>query len=254
MTGSKRRVRSPAYRRPLVLGLLVLGLLVLGRVAPIGEWLVVGSTQLRQCGAWGAVAFLCAYVLGALLFVPAAMFTTVGGYAYGATWGALLGIPCTALSAFIVFFLARTVLRKNVESWLERDPRFAVVDALLVKYGARAVVLLRFSPISPFSILNYGFGLTGLKGAHYFIATCLGTIPGSIFYAQLGAVAPHLGCLAEGRLPEGGYVQTVSLITGLVLTAGVGVWLSVMARRQLRAAMADRETPAAAANANGHGS
>lgn len=232
MSDTKRSFLVSA-RRPIGLLVLVVLLLLVGRVAPVGEWLVAGSTQLRHAGVWGALGFFAAYALGAFLFVPAAMFTSVGGYAYGATWGALLAIPATAVSAFLVFFLSRTVLRRNVEGWLGRDPRFLVVDALLAKFGARAVVLLRFSPVSPFSILNYGFGLTGIKPVHYFVATCLGTIPGSIFYAQLGAVAPHLGCLAEGRLPEGGYFQTISLIVGLVLTACVGIWLSVMAKRAL---------------------
>lgn len=222
--------------RPLGLLVFVILLLLLGRVAPVGEWLVAGSTQLRHAGVWGAVGFFLAYTLGAFLFVPAAMLTSVGGYAYGATWGALIAIPGTAVSAFLVFYLSRTVLRQSVERWLGRDPRFVAVDRLLARFGARAVVLLRFSPISPFSVLNYGFGLTGIKPTHYFVATCLGTIPGSIFYAQLGAVAPHLGCIAEGRLPEGGYFQTVSLILGLILTACVGIWLSVLAKRALAVA------------------
>lgn len=235
MSDPKRRFIRSAYR-PIGLAVFVIVLLLLGRMAPVGEWLLAGSTQLRHAGVWGALGFFLAYTLGAFLFVPAAMFTSVGGYAYGATWGALLAIPGTAVSAFLVFFLSRTVLRESVERWLGRDPRFVALDALLAKFGARAVVLLRFSPISPFSVLNYGFGLTGIKSTHYFVATCLGTIPGSIFYAQLGAVAPHLGCIAEGRLPEGGYFQTLSLIVGLLLTAGVGIWLSVLAKRALAAA------------------
>jgi uncharacterized membrane protein YdjX (TVP38/TMEM64 family) len=234
LSGSKRPLIGSTHR-PFGLLVFVVLLLLLGRVAPVGEWLVAGSMQLRNAGVWGALGFFFAYALGAFLFVPAAMLTSVGGYAYGATWGALLAIPATAVSAFLVFLLSRTVLRKYIESWLGRDVRFVAVDTLLARFGARAVVLLRLSPVSPFSILNYGFGLTGIKSTHYFVATCIGTIPGSIFYAQLGAVAPHLGCIAEGRLPEGGYLQSISLIGGLVLTACVGLWLSILAKRALAA-------------------
>lgn len=237
-TIARLKARRPwsAYRRPLILLAIVVALVLVGRVVPIGAWLAAASAHLRQAGTWGALLFLCSYLIGSLLFVPAAMFTSVAGYTFGATWGTLIGIPGTAVSAFAVFWLSRTLLRRTVEQWLKDDPRFLIVDRLLAKLGARAVVLLRFSPVSPFSILNYAFGLTGIPKSHYLIATTLGTIPGSIFYAQLGAAAPHLGCIIEGKLPDGGVIQTVSLLVGLVLTAAVGIWLSIVAKRALATA------------------
>lgn len=232
---SKAKRGLAAYRRPLALVAVLVGLLWVGRIVPIGAWLAAVSEHLRQAGAWGALLFVLSYVVGAFLFVPAAMLTSVAGYTFGIVWGTLIAIPGTALSGFAVFWLSRTLLRRTVEHWLKDDPRFIIVDQLLARFGARAIVLLRLSPVSPFSILNYAFGLTGIPKSHYLIATTLGTIPGSIFYAQLGAAAPHLGSIVEGRLPDGGYIQTVSLLVGLVLTAAVGIWLSVMAKRALAA-------------------
>jgi uncharacterized membrane protein YdjX (TVP38/TMEM64 family) len=223
-----------ALRRPLLLLIALIAFVALGRVLPIGTWLVAGSSYLRGAGAVGIVGFILAYSLGALLFVPAAMFTFVAGFSLGASRGVLVAIPGIATSSFLVFLLARTLLRKNVEGWLSKDPRFLVLDRLLARLGPRAVVLLRFSPISPFSILNYAFGLTGIPKRHYLVATCIGTIPGSVFFAQLGAVAPHLGCIAEGRLPDGGLAQTIMLLIGLTLTALVGLWLGIVAKRSLR--------------------
>ncbi|HEY5955708.1 MAG TPA: VTT domain-containing protein, partial [Polyangiaceae bacterium] len=141
--------------RPVIFGLLVITLLVVGRVVPVGWWLESSSQQLRHSGALGAVIFVLGYSLGALLFVPSAMFTFVAGFTYGAFVGTLIGIPGIATSALLVFALSRTLLRKPVESWLRRDPRFVAVDRLIARLGARAVVLLRLSPISPFSVLNY---------------------------------------------------------------------------------------------------
>jgi uncharacterized membrane protein YdjX (TVP38/TMEM64 family) len=236
-------LRLTALRRPVLLLLTLAAFLAIGRVLPIGDWLVASSSYLRHTGSIGIVGFILAYTVGAFLFVPAAMFTFVAGFSLGAGYGVLVAIPGIATSSFLVFLLARTLLRKNVEGWLSRDPRFLVLDRLLARLGPRAVVLLRFSPISPFSILNYAFGLTGIPKRHYLVATCIGTIPGSIFFAQLGAVAPHLGCIAEGRLPDGGLAQTIMLLVGLVLTALVGLWLAVIAKRALHDAEMPKDTP-----------
>lgn len=209
---------------------LVVALAVLGRFVPVGAWLTSLVTALRGAGVAGAILFMLAYTPGALLFVPSAMFTFAAGFAYGPYWAVLIAVPAIAFSSWVVFILSRTVLRKTIEQWLGRDPRFAVLDSLLTRFGPKAVVLLRFSPLSPFSVLNFAFGLTGMKSVHYLFASAIGTIPGVIFYSQLGALAPQLDDIANGKLPAGGRTQTYFLCAGLVLTVIVAVWLGRMAK------------------------
>jgi uncharacterized membrane protein YdjX (TVP38/TMEM64 family) len=210
-----------------------LSLLALGRLLPVGKWLLSLVSLLRGAGAIGGLLFVLAYTPGAIFFVPSAMFNFAAGFAYGPVWGALIAIPGIALSSCIVFALTRTVLRKPVEQWLRRDPRFRAIDHLLTRFGPKSVVLLRFSPLSPFSVLNFAFGLTGMKSLHYFIATAIGAAPGAIFYSQLGALAPHLDELVNGRLPQGGRFQTYYLCFGLVLTLFVALWLGRLAKRAM---------------------
>ncbi len=236
--------RLAAWKRPVALLALLLSLLLVGRIAPVGAWLVAASTHLRQAGLVGALLYVLAYAPGALLFVPSAMFTFVAGFTFGAWRGALLGIPGIGIASMAVFLLSRTLLRTHVEHWLARDPRFNSLDQLLVELGPRAVVLLRLSPLSPFSVLNYAFGLTAIPTGQYFLATCIGTLPGSIFYAQLGAIAPSLAGIAEGRLPDAGRAQTYLLLFGLLITAAVALWLGRVAKRTLAQAQLPRaETP-----------
>jgi uncharacterized membrane protein YdjX (TVP38/TMEM64 family) len=227
----------------LVLGVLVVAMAALGRILPVGRWLSGLVDTLRDAGAWGMGLFLLAYTPAALFFVPSALLTFAAGFAYGALWGTLLAIPAIAISAWCVFLLTRTVLRDWVIEWLGRDPRFLALDGLLTRFGPKAVVLLRFSPVSPFSILNFAFGLTGMKSSHYLLASAIGAIPGAAFYAQLGALAPHMDAIVKGRLPEGGRTQTLFLAAGLCLTVGVALWLGRMAKAALadtRKAKADQ--------------
>lgn len=234
MTDPRKRPGAFTHcKRPLSLLVLGLALLLFGRVAPVGSWLVSAASHLQHAGLVGALLFVVGYVLGALLFVPASMFTFVAGFTFGAFSGALVGIPGIVLSSMAVFLLARSLLRSNVERWLAHDPRFVTIDLLLTKLGSRVVVLLRLSPLSPFSVLNYAFGLTAIPTSKYFVATCIGTLPGAFFFAQLGAAAPSLAAIAEGRLPDAGRAQTYLLLAGLVLTAIVGLWLARIAKSAL---------------------
>jgi uncharacterized membrane protein YdjX (TVP38/TMEM64 family) len=217
----------------VILGVLVAAMAALGRLLPVGRWLSSLVDTLRDSGAWGMALFLLAYTPAALFFVPSAVLTFAAGFAYGALWGTLLAIPAIAISAWAVFVLTRTVLRDWVVEWLGRDPRFLALDGLLTRFGPKAVVLLRFSPVSPFSILNFAFGLTGMKSHHYLLASAIGAIPGAAFYAQLGALAPHMDAIVQGRLPEGGRTQTIFLAFGLCLTIGVALWLGKMAKTAL---------------------
>lgn len=233
-----------AWKRPVALLLLLLSLLLVGRIAPVGAWLVAASTHLRQAGLVGALLYVLAYTPGALLFVPSAIFTFVAGFTFGTWRGALLGIPGIGIASMVVFLLSRTLLRAHVERWLASDPRFSTLDQVLTDLGPRAVVLLRLSPLSPFSVLNYAFGLTAIPTGQYFLATCIGTLPGSIFYAQLGAIAPSLARIAEGRLPDAGRAQTYLLLFGLLVTAAVTLWLGRVAKHALaQAQLPNAETP-----------
>jgi uncharacterized membrane protein YdjX (TVP38/TMEM64 family) len=229
--------------RFVILSVLVVVLAVLGRVLPIRGWLLSLFSALRDAGPFGVFLFILTYTPGAVFFIPSAMFTFAAGFTYGPLWGALIAIPGIALSSCIIFMLARTVLRKPVEQWLRGDPRIRAVDHLLTRFGPKAVILLRFSPLSPFNILNFAFGLTGMKPLHYFVATSIGAAPGAIFYAQLGALTPHLDELASGRIPAGGQLQTYYLGFGICLTLVVAIWLGRLAKRALAHPEEELEVP-----------
>ena len=59
------------------------------------------------------------------------------------------------------------------------------LDKAVGEQGAVVVLLTRLSPIFPFSLLNYGLGLTQVKLSHYVLASWLGMIPGTVLYVYL---------------------------------------------------------------------
>lgn len=54
------------------------------------------------------------------------------------------------------------------------------------------VLLLRISPLTPYSLLNYLLSITKMSGFKYFISTTIGMIPGTAMYCYLGTTARNI--------------------------------------------------------------
>ena len=67
------------------------------------------------------------------------------------------------------------------------------------QHGAVIVALTRLLPIFPFNLLNYAFGLTGVRFWTYALWSFLCMIPGVILYV-VGADALYQG-IVMGRVP-----------------------------------------------------
>ena len=63
------------------------------------------------------------------------------------------------------------------------------IDEAVAREGWKIVLLTRLSPVFPFNLLNYAFGLTRVSLKHYFFASWLGMIPGTMMYVYIGSLA-----------------------------------------------------------------
>lgn len=57
------------------------------------------------------------------------------------------------------------------------------------------VMLARLTPVFPFLIGNYAFGITRIPTAHYLGASLVGTIPSTALYTYLGTLLGDLAIL-----------------------------------------------------------
>lgn len=62
------------------------------------------------------------------------------------------------------------------------------IDRAVSQEGWKIVGLLRLTPLVPFNLQNYLFGITSIGLLPYAAATFLGIIPGTILYVYLGAL------------------------------------------------------------------
>lgn len=207
---------------------------------PIAAWSRTAVTWVRSAGGLGVFAFVFLYVAAALLLVPGSVLTLGAGFAYGPLWGSVLVVPTSWVPAALGFALARSGLRGWVERKVEGRPRFAAIDRAVGGDGFRIVLLLRLSPIVPYSLLNYALGLTKIKPGDYLLASALGMLPGTILYVYLGSLADAAADLSAGSGAAADPWRRALYWGGLGAAALVTVLITRAARRALR-----HELPAA---------
>lgn len=227
--------RRPA---PLLLGVLVvIGLLVALRTLPVNRWLLDFVAWVRGAGTTGIAVFVLAYVLACVLFLPGSILTLGAGFAYGVALGTPIVWLAANLGAFAAFLLGRTVAREWIAGRVRSNPRFAAIDRAVARQGLRVVLLTRLSPVFPFSLLNYAFGLTAVRLRDYVLGSLVGMVPGTLMYVYLGSLITSVTELAAGR-PSGGGLERAFYVFGLIATIAVTVVITRVARRALAEATA----------------
>lgn len=172
-------------------------------------------------GPAGQAAFIALYAVACTAFLPASLLTLGAGAAFGLRRGFLLVSAGATLGACVSFLVGRHLLRAWVSRKLERFPAFAAVSGAVGQEGWKVVLLTRLSPVLPFSLLNYGYGLTSVRFGEYTLASWLGMMPGTLLYVYLGAAAGEAARAgSRSRTPA----EWALFGAGLAATAAA-VWL-----------------------------
>jgi uncharacterized membrane protein YdjX (TVP38/TMEM64 family) len=194
----------------------------------VKDWLENLTRSLDGLGALGGVFYALAYVAAALLFVPGIILTIGAGALFGLGWGMVIVSIASTSAAALAFLIARHVARKRVAKLVARDRRFEAIDRAIAERGWTIVLLLRLSPLVPFSLSNYLYGLTSVPFLRYVAASWAGMLPGTFLYVSLGSAGRSLGA-GGGKSPW----EWALLGAGLAATAAVTLLLTRMARKQL---------------------
>jgi uncharacterized membrane protein YdjX (TVP38/TMEM64 family) len=203
-------------------------LIVAARLLPIQEWLQSFEAWVKEMGPSGVILYGAVYVAAVVLFVPGIVLTLGAGFLFGLGWGIVVVSIASTVAAALAFLIARYVARGAVERLARKDPRFAAIDRAIGKEGWKVVALLRLSPLVPFSLSNYLYGLTSVKFVHYVATSWAAMIPATVLYVYLGAAGRTIG-QGMRRSPW----EWAFLAVGLAATAAVTVLLTRVARREL---------------------
>jgi uncharacterized membrane protein YdjX (TVP38/TMEM64 family) len=185
---------------------------------------------IRDQGAAGIAVFVGVYILATVLFIPGSILTLGAGVVYGVVQGTIWVSLASTAGATAAFLVGRYLARDWVAAKVQGNPRFAAIDEAVGREGWKIVGLTRLSPIFPFNLLNYAYGLTKVKLGHYFLASWIGMLPGTVMYVYLGSVLGSLAAIGERSRTT---VDWVIYGVGLVATVTVTIFVTRIARRAL---------------------
>ena len=211
----------------------VAALIAMGRLLHLNEAAGRALSWVSSLGAWGPVAYAIAYVLACVLLVPGSVLTLGAGALFGVAEGTAVVLVSATAGATCSFLIGRHIARGWVERKLSGDPRFAALDSAVAREGWKVVGLTRLSPLFPFVLLNYAYGLTGVRLRDYFLATLVGMLPGTLMYVYIGSLAAGvagLGGAGQARTP----LEWALYGLGLAATAAVAVIVGRMAKSALK--------------------
>lgn len=224
----------PQSRRGGIVLFAAIVLLLLFFTTDLKQGLQDALKFIDSLGPWGPVLFVALYVLACVLLIPGSILTLGAGALFGVVKGTVLVSLGSVLGAVLAFLIGRHFTRNWVEAKLKAYPRFAAIDQAVSGDGWKIVFLTRLSPLFPFALLNYAFGLTKVSLRDYVTASAIGMLPGTILYVYLGSLAAA-GATDTGRSPA----QWALLIVGLLATIVVTVMITTRARAALNQKLAD---------------
>ena len=140
----------------------------------------------ENAGSGSVYLFVGAHIIANAIGVPGTLLVVVGGAVYGLWWGTLWSVIGATLGAIAAFFLARYLLYDWFKRRFYQHTVLKRLNKMLCADSLRCVLTVRFSPISPFNVVNFAFGLTPVPAPTYALGTLVGIIPGTLAYTSLG--------------------------------------------------------------------
>lgn len=228
LTETARRLAGPTKWVSLIA--IALSLLVLGTVLPLQQLIEALRGWIDDLGIWGPVAYGAIYVVATVLLLPGLILTIAAGAIFGLVTGTIVVSLASTTGVALAFLIARYLARRRVEAFAADRPRFAAVDRAIAEGGWKVVAMLRLSPVVPFNLQNYMYGLTSIRFWTCVLTSWVAMLPGTFMYVYIGHVT---GIVASGER-ERTVAEWIALGVGLAATVAVTIYVTKLATAKLK--------------------
>ena len=197
--------------------------------------------QIQDLGPAGAIAFILLYIVATVAFLPGSIVTLGAGVVFGVGLGSLYVFIGATIGATCAFLVGRYLARDWIAKKIEGNKKFAAIDEAVGREGFKIVLLTRLSPVFPFNLLNYAYGLTGVSLKDYVLGS-VGMIPGTVMYVYIGSLAGSLATIGGADQPTNPGIQWAIRIIGFAATVAVTVYVTRVAKKALDEAVSDENS------------
>jgi len=212
-------------RRWLPLAILLLGLAAffafgLNRQLSF-ETLSRNEAEIRGWVAANRVGAAVAYIIAlaavmAFALPAAALMTAISGFLFGIWLGAALTVVGATMGGIALFTAARSAFQDIFR--LRAGAALPRLEEGFRRDSFSYVLFLRFIPLFPSWLVTIVAALLGMKPGRFVLATVLGSIPGSVVFASIGADFGQL--FKNAQTPDLGAIfqaQTLLPLLGLAI-------------------------------------
>jgi uncharacterized membrane protein YdjX (TVP38/TMEM64 family) len=187
---------------------------------------------IESLGYIGGIAFIAIYILATIAFLPASILTLGAGAVFGVLWGSLYVFVGSTLGAIAAFLIGRYLARDWISNKIAGNQKFAAIDQAVAHSGFKIVLLTRLSPLFPFNLLNYAFGITGVGLKDYAIAS-IGMLPATVMYVYIGSLAGDIARIgSDNQSPDPTFQWAIRIIS-LIATIAVTLYVTNIARKAI---------------------
>lgn len=192
-------MRRVIYCQLAVLVIAVALVSFLSRFLPIVDFIDAMQQRVMGWGASGAICYPLLFAICNILLLPGGILAVGGGFFFGLWWGFLIVFVGNVLASAISFALSRRVAARSLQRKLSQNATLRVLGPAVERESWKIILLSQLHPLFPTSLLNYLYGLTGIRFGTFMIWSSIGRIPGLFLYVYVGTLG-QLGLrLMRGR-------------------------------------------------------
>ncbi|MBD2088817.1 TVP38/TMEM64 family protein [Microcoleus sp. FACHB-1515] len=185
-------------------------------------------------GTAGAIAFVGLYIAATIVCFPSFFLTLGAGAVYGWLVGSVVVFIGATLGSIAAFLIGRYLARGWVADRIARNSTFQAIDRAVGAEGLKIVLLTRLSPVFPFVLQNYAYGITQVSLRDYVLGA-IGMIPGTLMYVYIGALFGNLAALFSGAATRSKTpIESALYGLGLIATIAASLYIAAIARNALR--------------------
>ena len=185
----------------------------------------------ESLGYLSGLAFIALYIISTIAFIPATILTLGAGVVFGVGLGSLYVFVGATLGAIASFLIGRYLVRDWIGKKIAGNEKFVAIDQAVAHSGLKIVLLTRLSPLFPFNLLNYAFGITGVSLQDYAIAS-VGMLPATVLYVYIGSLASDVARIGTDNQSTD-TIKWVIRIIGFIATVAVTIYATRLARNAI---------------------